>query len=75
MASATVRRFDAKSANITEHSDEKKTEQYLAALTDLSRAFGIGIAGDATLFTMETGPDSDYERVFRMDKEGRLSFV
>ena len=75
MASATIRQFDAKSANITEQADEKKTAQFLAALTELSRTFGIGIAGDAVLFTMETGPESDYERTFRMDREGRLSFV
>jgi hypothetical protein len=75
MASATVRHFDAKPATITEHADEKKTAQFLAALTDLSRAFGVGITGDAFLFTMETGPDSDFERTFRMDREGRLSFV
>ena len=74
MASASIRHFSERSADITEQPDEK-TAQFLAALTDLSRQFGIGITGDAVLFTMETGPESDYERTFTMDREGHLIFI
>ena len=53
---------------------EKKTTQFLAALTEASRTYGIGVVGEPVLFVMKTGPESDYERIYKIDAESRLSF-
>lgn len=55
--------------------DQEQTEKFLTALTELSQDYGIGITGEACLFTMERGVDGDDEKSYRMDKDSRLSFV
>jgi len=53
---------------------EEKAAEFLTALTKVSRTYGIGITVQIVLFTMETGPESDYERTYKIDVESRLSF-
>lgn len=57
----------------------EKTTQFLAALTELSRESGLGIAlgvtGQApTLFVLENDECNDFSRTYRLDEEGRLLF-
>ncbi len=51
-----------------------RTAEFLSALTDLSRRYGIGIAGEPVLFVMRTGSESDYETAYKIDAESHLSF-
>jgi hypothetical protein len=62
----------------TEHTEEKTTE-FLAALTELSRTYGLGIAvgvagQPATLFILERDDCDDFNRRYKIDTEGRLLF-
>jgi len=53
----------------------EKLERFAAALTALSREYGIGIAGEPWLFDMETDRDADdFSRTYQIDAEGRLIF-
>lgn len=45
--------------------------QFLTEMSALSRKYGLGITGDASVFIMEWDDD---ERVYRCDSEGKLSF-
>lgn len=52
--------------------EQVKAQEFLAALTALSRQYGIGITGDAQLFVMER---DDYERIYRAGRESQVDFV
>ena len=54
-----------------EAGDDEKTKEFLASLTELSIRYGIAITGNAQLFIMEP---EDYDTVYRVDSESRLSF-
>jgi hypothetical protein len=49
---------------------QANTEAFLAALTDLSVKYGIGITGDATLFLLEP-EDAPYS--YQIDSESKLT--
>lgn len=51
--------------------DPAKVEAFLADLTTACIKHGIGLSGEPTMFVMET---DDYERKFRPDDEGNISF-
>ena len=53
---------------------EEQVTQFLTSLTTLSRTCGVGITGEPVMFAMETGPESDYERTYKIDAGSRLSF-
>ena len=50
---------------------EKKTADFLTALTELSLRTGIGISGSSTLFLMEP---EDRSRNYQIDDESNLNF-
>lgn len=49
-------------------------QQYLKELTELSIKHGLGLDEDGFLYHMDLELD-DYERKFKADPEGRLSFL
>jgi hypothetical protein len=51
---------------------EKKTAEFLAALTELSLKTGIAVSGSSPLFLMEI---EDRGRNYQIDADGNLSFV
>jgi hypothetical protein len=55
--------------------EEYRMAQFATALTELSRQYGLGIAGRPELFVMESDRDcDDFTRSYRIDAEGRLLF-
>ena len=54
-------------------SAEKTTDGFLRDLTELCRYYHLGITG-GTVFCMESGTDSDFERTFSLDEESKLEF-
>jgi hypothetical protein len=52
----------------------EQIEQFLDALTELSRRYGVVIAGETVVFLVPTGPESEYEAAYRLDSESRLLF-
>lgn len=70
----TVSLMRLKDGTVVELRASGELAEFLTALTKASQTYGIGIAGEPVLFTMETGPESDYERTYKIDAESRLSF-
>lgn len=55
----------------TDEQIERGHDAFLNALTDLSRQYKIGIAGDPVLFCLE---DDDLDRVFSSDANSALIY-
>jgi hypothetical protein len=50
----------------------EKLQQFLEALTELSRKYGIGLNGSVTPYKME---QDDFERQYKETKEDEVEFI